>query len=591
MKGFLRELRRRRVFRMTALYLVAAWAAVQVASELLPALDLPDRAIRYVWLAVLIGFPVAVLFSWRYELSDGGIRRTPPARGNGSEDQSLQAADYAVLVALGLVLLVTAFGAGRSLVDVRDEIAQAPATRNIEPNSLAVLPLENLSADADTGYFAAGLHDALITTVSRVSSLRVTSRTSTLRIGQTLSVPEIGRRLGVAKLVEGSVLIDGDRVRVIVQLIDAATDLHLWAQSYEREIADIIGLQNEIARTIAEVIQARVTPAEAAELARAEPVRPDVYRDYLKGMYQFRQESIQADRRGVELLEAVVARAPELALAHAGVAYGYAHIAHSPFPGEAYPKARAAADAALRLDPGLAEAHLAVGMYRLYYEWDIEGAERALERAIEINSSLTEAHYHLAWLYEMLGPGREEASLVQGERTRALDPLSPFMLGWLAVQYRDACRLEEALVIAREAIRVAPEFPIGWLALGEIYADLGEFDEAIEAHGHLADHPAWSWEIATSYAAAGLEDRALEIARQLEAAGAPPWPLALIHARLGDAEAALHWVAQAELARLPWYPWLLGWLPARETIADDPRLRARAAALGLPDPRAMGCGR
>jgi tetratricopeptide (TPR) repeat protein len=406
-----------------------------------------------------------------------------------------------------------------------------------------------------------------------------------------LSVPDIGRRLGVAKLVEGSVLIEGDRVRVIVQLIDAATDLHLWAETYERRIADIIGLQNEIARTIAEVIQARVTPVEAAELARAEPFRPDVYREYLKGMYQFRQESTEADRRGVEMLEAVVAQAPELALAHAGVAYGYAHIAHSPFPGDAYPKARAAADEALRLDPGLAQAHLAVGMYRLYYEWDVDGAEAALERAVELNPSLTEAHYHLAWLYEVLGPEREKASLAHGERTRALDPLSPFMLGWLAVQYRDACRFEEALVIAREAIRVAPEFPIGWLALGEIYAELGEFDEAIEAHGHLADQPAWAWEIATSYAAAGLEERALEIARELEPGGAPPWPLALIYTRLGDAEAALHWVAQAEVSRLPWYPWLLGGLPARETIADDPGLQARAAALGLPDPRVMGCGR
>jgi TolB-like protein/Tfp pilus assembly protein PilF len=575
---------------MTVIYIVAAWVAVQVASEVFPAFNIPEGAIRYVWVAALIGFPVAVLFSWKYDLTASGIRRTPAAHEDVTAVGSLTRVDYGVLAALGLVILATVFNVGQRLIEVQTETGRAPTTREIDPNSIAVLPLESLSPNPDDAYFAAGVHDALITSLSKITALMVTSRTSTLRVNSELTVPEIGRQLGVAKLLEGSVLMDGDRVRIIVQLIDAASDLHLWAEIYERDVADIIALQNEVARTIADVIEVRLTPREEVALAEANPVRSDTYRAYLKGMYQFRQETPEADRRGIEILEEVVRQDPTSALAHAGVAFGYANIAHGPFPGDAYPKAISAANIALQLEPELAEAHLAVGMYRYYYEWDFEGAERALKRAIELNPSLTEAHYHLAWLYELLGSDWEDESLAEGERTRELDPLSPFMTAWLADQYLEACQYEDALSLAREAIRLDPEFPVGWWVLGLTYAELGEFDEAIDAHRHLVDSPDWSWIIGTSYAAAGLEEKAREIAAALEQYPGTELPLSLIYMQIGDRESALHWIAAAESARVPWYPALLGWFPLHEVIADDPRLQARAAALGLPDPRTLGCG-
>jgi TolB-like protein/Tfp pilus assembly protein PilF len=589
LKNLLTELRRRRVFRMTAIYVVASWVVVQVASETFPAINIPEGAIRYVWVAALIGFPVALLFSWKYDLTPAGIRRTPGADDDVAVVRSLTRVDYGILAALGLLILATISGVGQRLLEIQTEVAQAPTTREIEPNSIAVLPLENLSPSPDDAYFAAGVHSSLITSLSKITALMVTSATSTRRINAELSVPQIGRKLGVAKLVEGSVLMDGNRVRVIVQLIDAASDLSLWADTFERDVTNIIALQNEVARTIANVIEVRLTPSEEATLAKADPVRPEIYRMYLKGMYQFRQETPEADRRGVEILEEVVRQDPTSALAHAGLAYGYAILGHTPFPGDAYPKAKSAADKALQLDPELAQAHLALGMYRVYYEWDYASAERALRRAIELNPSLTEAHYHLAWLYEVLGPEREEESLVEGDRTRELDPLSPHMVGWLADQYRDACRYEKALSLAREAIRLDPEHPIGWLSLGLTYAELGEFDEAIDAHRHLAEKPSWSWSIGMSYAAAGLENKAREVAAALEQHAGTELPLSMLYSRIGDREAALHWIAAAESARVPWYAALLGWFPAHEVIADDPRLQARAAALGLPDPRTMNC--
>jgi len=592
LKNLLGELRRRRVLRMTAIYIVASWVVVQVAAETFPAINIPEGAIRYVWVAVLIGFPVALLFSWKYDITPAGIRRTPAADQDVADFHPLTRVDYSILAALGLLILVTVFGVGQRLVEVQTMIAQAPATREIDPNSIAVLPLENLSPNPNDAYFAAGVHNSLITSLSKITALMVTSGTSARRVNAELSVPQIGRQLGVAKLVEGSVLMDGNRVRVIVQLIDATSDLSLWAETFERDVTDIIALQNEVARTIADVIEVRLTPREATVLAEANPVRPDTYREYLKGMYQFFQDTPEADRRGVEILEEVVRQDPTSALAHAGLAYGYANIVHSPFPPlveNVHAKAKSAADIALQLDPELAEAHMALGMYRLMYEWDFDGAERALKRAIELNPSLTLAHYDLAWLYELLGPDWEEESLAAGDRTRELSPLSPYMVGALAWQYTDACRYEEALSLAREAIRLDPEHPVGWLALGLTYAELGQFDEAIDAHRRLAGTQYAFW-IGMTYAAAGLEDKAREVAAGLQKVPGTEFPLAWIYMQLGDRESALHWIAETEAARTAWYPWLLGMFHGSELIADDPRLQARAAALGLPDPRTMGCG-
>lgn len=586
--NLLGEMRRRRVFRMTAIYLVAAWAAVQVAAEAFPALNIPEAAIRYVWIVGLVGFPIAVVFSWKYDITTEGIVRTRAADEDAAADHSLKKVDYAVLAVLAVVVMATLYNAGQRLVQVQTETALAPTTRVINPNSIAVLPLENLSPNPDDAYFAAGVHDALITNLSKISALMVTSRQSTLRVAPDLSVPEIGRQLGVAKLLEGSVLMDGDHVRVIVQLIDAASDLHIWAETFERDLTNIIALQNEVARTIAGVVEIRLTPREEAALTRVDPIRPDLYRKYLQGMYQFFQDTPEADWRGVEILKEVVREDPNSALAHAGLAYGYANIAHSPSKiqfEDLGTKAREAAEIALRLNPEQAEAYMALGMYLSMYEWDFQGAERAFKRAIELNPNLTLAYYDLAWVYEIWGPEWEEESLEAGDRTRELSPLQPFMLGGLAWQYMDACRYEEALSLAKESLRIDPEHPISWLALGFTYADMGRFDESINAYKKLAG-TIWEPFIGVGYAFAGLEDKARKVAVATEA---NPFMPAWIYAALGERDKALYWLEKAEESRHQWYPYLLGHFPGVENIADDGRFRALAEDFDLPDPRTMGC--
>lgn len=583
------ELRRRRVFRMTGIYIVAAWVGVQVASETFPAVGVPESAIGYVWIAALLVFPLAVFFSWKYDITADGIERTTIADEDASTDHSLKRIDYAVLSALGIIVLITLGGVGQRLVDIRSDVAVAPSTRAIDPNSIAVLPLENLSPDPQNAIFAAGIHDALITSLSKIQALMVTSRWSTRSISPELSVPEVGRQLGVSKLLEGSVVVDRDKVRVVVQLIDAASDLNLWAETFERDMTDIISLQNDVARAVAEVIDVRLTAREELAMTGAPPVDPEIYRAYLRGMYQFFQETPEADQRGVEMLEEVARQDPDSALAHAGLAYGYASIGHTPpFPAWSHLKAKAAADRALELDPELAEAHMAAGMFEMMYTWDLDAAIRSTKRAIELNPNLALAHYDLGWAYELLGPEWEDESLLAGERARDLNPLNIVFVAGLAWQYANACRFDDALRTAREAIRLDPNHPMGWAALGIVHTALGQFDEAIQAHRKL-EGTGFFWFLGITYAAAGLEDKARAFAAQLAGVPGAEVALAWIFMNLGDHEAALHWIGAAEAAHAAWYPWLLGVFHGSELIADDPGYQARAVALGFPNPMEIGC--
>ncbi len=308
-------------------------------------------------------------------------------------------------------------------------------------------------------------------------------------------------------------------------------------------------------------------------------------------MYQFFEEKPEADQRGVEMLEEVVRQDPDSALAYAGLSYGYASIGHTPpFPPWSHLKAKAAADRALELDPQLAEAHMAEGMFHMLYTWDMQAAERASKRAIELNPSLALAHYDLGWSYELMGPEWEEESLAAGERARDLNPKNEVFVAGLAWQYADACRFDEALVIAREAVRLDPDNPIVWLVLGIVHTELGQFDEAIQAHRNL-EGTGFSPFLGVTFAAAGLEDRARELAATLEGVAGAELALAWIFMNLDDHEAALYWIDAAETAHAAWYPWLLGMFHGSEFMADDPAYQARAAKHGFPDPRTMGCNR
>ena len=237
-----RELRRRRVFRTIGLYVVGAWVVLQVAALAFQSFDIPDAALQFVWIAAIAGFPLALIFGWRYDITTEGIVRT--RSGDAQSNLGLQQADYVIIAALLFIALIVAFGA---LNEIRRG-SEPWYSGNQLATAIAVLPLENLSGDRAQEYLVAGIHDALITTLSRITRLRVTSRFSSRRAAGETSMQTVGELLGVDKILSGTVTREGDQVRVNVALVDVETEQQLWAESYMREFDGLISMQNEIAR-------------------------------------------------------------------------------------------------------------------------------------------------------------------------------------------------------------------------------------------------------------------------------------------------------------------------------------------------------
>ncbi len=283
LSGFIAEARRRRVFRTAGLYVVGAWVLLQVADLALASLSLPDSLLRFFWVAALVGFPVALVFGWYYDVTVEGIRRTLPSDDDSEQNLQMRVPDYAIIGALAIVVAVFAAG-------LFDQARQAEELVGpYDPNGIAVLPFDNLSGDDDQEYFSAGIHDALITNLSKISALRVVSRTSTTRLDRSLAMPQIGRSLGVRNIIEGSVTREGGRVRVLIQLVDAATDVQVWAANYEREFTSMLTLQGEIAKSVARAVNVRLTDEEENRLTVSESVDPEIYDKYLRGMYLLNQ--------------------------------------------------------------------------------------------------------------------------------------------------------------------------------------------------------------------------------------------------------------------------------------------------------------
>jgi adenylate cyclase len=574
------EMRRRHVFRVTGIYIVAAWVILQVADLAFESFGLPSEALRFIWYALIAVSPLAVFWGWRYDITSTGIVRTPPATGGEAVDVKLRSPDFVIISALAGIVLFVLAGTVNEIYRLPQTIDHRYALNRDVISSIAVLPFENLSADPSDKYLSAGMHDALITALARVNAFKVISRTSTLRLSDKLTIPEIGERLGVDKIIEGTVTRDEDDVRINIQLIDTEREAHIWSESYVRSFDSLVALQGDIAVSVASAVQVRLTPEEMRHLESRGEVNPETYDTYLRAMYRIRRETGKGMREAMDLLMDAVENDPTSALAWAGLAYGYGELGHSPFPEEdAYPRAKAAADRALELDPDLAEAHLAVAVYRMYYEWDFEGAEEAFQRAIEISPSLVNAHYHLAWLYELRG--MDEEALRFGEKTKELDPLSPFYSGWLASQYRDAGMYDEAIEEAEATLRLRRGFSVGLLVLGEIYTDLGEFDKAIEYHEKLAGNFYWSYALAATLGKAGRIEEALAMAQEIEKRRASAWVMPQIYASMGDYDTAFEWVLKARDDKIPWYPWLLKWTPQTKGLHDDPRVVKLAEELGI----------
>ncbi len=410
--------------------------------------------------------------------------------------------------------------------------------------SLAVLPLDNLSHDPGQDYFAEGMTEELITDLAKIAALRVISRTSAMRYkGSQKPVSQIAQELNVDAIIEGSVLRSGGRVRITAQLIQAATDRHLWAESYEGDLRDVLALQSQVARAIASEIRVKVAPGEQARLSTARPVNPEAHEAYLRGLYEMRKLTKEGAEKAIEYFRQALALDPNDALAYSGLAdayYDQSTIERAPL--EVMPKAKAAAARALELDNTLAEAHASLGYVKLVFDWDWPGAEGEFRRALELNSSLPRAH--VGYAMYLLTVRRTEEAIQELQRAKALDPLFQLSHGSLPLYLFFARRYEEAIEAAR---KVADN-----VVLALSYAELGRREDAVAAADRAKEstrNPVFLSFVAAAYGLAGKKNKARAVldgverqARQRYVCG---FNVACVYAVLGDKEQAFAWLEKA----------------------------------------------
>jgi serine/threonine protein kinase/tetratricopeptide (TPR) repeat protein len=455
--------------------------------------------------------------------------------------------------------------------------------------SIAVLPLENLSGDPDEEYFATGMQDGLITELARLRALdRVIERRSTRRFAATThTASEIAAALGVDVVMTGTVHRSGDRVQLTAQVVDAATERHLWADRFEHDLREAPSLQANIVQAVAAAIGLELTAEEQRRWATVRPVDPETYEAYLRGMHLIaRGPGGRAERqRGLAILQEAIDRDPGNAHAYAGLALGYVTFGHGPLAdADAWPLARAAALRAIALDPTLAEAHSALAEVRTYYEWDWPGAEQSFLRAAELNPHLAMNHYHYSWYLALFG--RWEEAIAAHKRAQELDPLTPQHMAYLGALYLYQDRFEEAIAAARRAIAVAPEAPAAWGVLAVGLAQMGQFEEAeaaIDKGASIA--PAMlGFERAMFHAARGRTDEAIAEIARLEAQPPTPWSvwsLSQAHIAMGNYDEAFRWLAHRPAhAFLPW----VRVHPPFRAIHADPRFVALMEEMRLPMP-------
>ena len=441
--------------------------------------------------------------------------------------------------------------------------------------SIAVLPLANLSGDPGQEYFADGMTDALINDLSQVGSLRVISRTSMMRYKDSdKDIAEIARELEVDAVVEGSILREGGRVAVTAQLIDADTEEGLWAERYERDVTSVLVLQREVAEAIVGGIALELTPEEHSRLTGGREVDPEMYEAYLRGMHELGKGTTDGYRAGIAWLQAAIDADPTDPLAYAGLALGYVRIGHDTGPSDVvFPRAAAAANRALELDPDLAEAHAALADVKMYYEWDWAESKRSFERAVELNPSLAEAYAHYTWWFVL--SGRPEEALAAAHRAVELDPLSATFTMWLGGAYWYlGLDNEKGLENIERGFELNPDHPLGGYVYGAIAADQGRLDDAIAAHERTAEiYTSMAWVLAATYAKAGRMDDARRVLETYDENASPEaaYYKACALVPFGELDEVFRLLEVSYEGRGRTMPWI-GSDPALRSLHDDPRM-------------------
>jgi TolB-like protein/Tfp pilus assembly protein PilF len=578
-RNFFGELKRRNVYKVAVAYAIVGWLLVQVATQVFPFLEIPTWVVRLVIVLVAAGFPIALVMAWAFELTPEGLKRTEDVDPAVSTRQPRKRA-WIFVVIVGVVFSIGLFFAGRYTGRNTADTART----ELPAKSIAVLPFENLSRDPDNAFFTEGVQDEILTRLAKVADLKVIARTSTQKFKSALgNLSDIAKQLGVMNILEGSVQKANDQVRVNVQLINALTNAHLWAEIYDRKLSDIFAVQSDIAKTVADTLQAKLTGSEKQMMASQPTTDTTAYELYHKGRSLWEKRSGDNIPKAIAFYEQAIARDPNYALAYAGLANAYILL---PFYTGAdrravATKAKDAALTALRLDSNLAEAHLALGKILFFGEIDLAGATREYQRAIELKPNDAAAHH---WFGNdaLASLGRFDEALVESKRAVELDPLSPIINTDLGTTFYYARRFDESVAQLRKTLEIDPTFFYAHFNLGIALQAKGALSGAITEYEKAKQLSSDNLLVSTAYAAAkaqaGDKDAALQmlteldkVSQQREVVG---YLRALLYLSLNNKDEALHWLEKGLDERDGSN---IGWIkvdPLLEPLHGDPRFEA-----------------
>src|SRR5947208_810990 len=587
--NFFAELKRRNVYKVAVAYAIVGWLLVQVATQVFPFLEIPNWIVRLVIVLVAAGFPVALVIAWAFELTPEGIRRTEDVDPTVSARQPRKYT-WIFVVILGAALSAGLFFIGRFTAR---NTAGAAGTE-LPAKSIAVLPFDNLSRDPDNAFFAEGVQDEILTRLAKVADLKVIARTSTQRFKSAPeNLPDIAQQLGALNILEGSVQKVNDQVRVNVQLINALTNAHLWAEIYDRKLTDIFAVESDIAKTIADTLQAKLTGSEKTAISKEPTANTEAYELYHKGRSLWGKRTGDNIPKAIGFYEQAITRDSNYALAYAGLSAAYIL---SPFYAgadrhEANSKAKEAALKALGLDPNLAEAHLALGKVLFFSEIDLAGAMREYKRAIELKPNDATAH-HWFGNDSLTALGRFDEAIAEGRRAIELDPLSIVINADVGSTFYYAGCYDESASQLRKTLEIDPTSFYAHYNLGIVLQAKGDLSGAIaeyEKAKQLGDNPLVSTLCAQAKALAGEKDAALrmltefdKISQHREVVG---YLRALLYLSLNNKDEALHWLEQGFAERDGSN---ISWIkvdPLLDSLHGDPRFEALVQKVIAPKPQ------
>jgi adenylate cyclase len=576
-KKFFAELQRRNVYKVAVAYGVVSWLLIQIATQVFPIFDIPNWTARMVVVLLLLGFPVALVLAWAYELTPEGLQRTDAigpaesiARTTGRK------LDFVIIGVLLAVIAVIAFQHYRP--------AKPAPIVGVPEKSIAILPFLDLSQTKDQEYFSDGITEQIINSLAHVRGLFVVARTTAFSFkNKNADIREVGRQLGVTHVLEGSVSHGPGKVRVVAQLIDVANGYHLWSETYDSTDPDFLSLQSDVARKVASALRIELQLADTTQLAKALTKDPDAYDLYLRGRYLLNKRTVDSINQGRALFEQAVVTDPGFALGHAGIADAWILLAvYGEFStAEAARLAWPEVSSALAIDDSLAEGYASRAMLLADFEWNPAAAEADFRKAIELNPNNVAAHHWYAMTLAELG--RFEEAQGQILSAQKLDPLSPIIRAARAKIHFVARRYDEAIQQCRGAFELEAGFGPALYVLAQTYAAQHRFPEAVEAakkYADLAGDSEINLVLGYVYAAAGMKSEAETIVR---AATQPKndfsrYEMATVCAASHDVNGAVGWLEKAIERRSQLAVWLRV-DPRLDNLRSDPRYNKAASKL------------